>query len=389
MKTDPELSAQERIRYSRHLTLPEVGSAGQRKLKGSSVLVVGAGGLGSPIILYLAAAGVGKIGIADFDEIDVSNLQRQILYASTDVDQSKVNTACRKAAQLNPEIEVVAHDAQVTANNVMELVQNYDVIADGSDNFATRYLINDACILSKKPNVHGAIHRFEGQATVFAAHGGPCYRCIFRQPPAEGTILNCAAAGVLGVLPGIVGSIQATECIKLLLSIGSSLVGRLLLVDALEMQFRTIKLKADPECTVCGEAPTITTPFQCAVSDAFCHDVREVSAAQLAVELSAQLHDQDNGNMVLLDVRDQNEFDFSHLQQAVHIALIDLLARADIPGSLQELSEKQIVVYCLGGTRSRKAAEILQAAGLENVRHLKGGIRAWQQEIDLSFSYLE
>lgn len=378
MDSIPELSSGERQRYSRHLILPEVGVEGQRKLKGSSVLVIGAGGLGSPIILYLAAAGVGTIGIVDFDQIDVSNLQRQVLYSTSDVSKSKVETASRRARELNPEVTIVEHNAEVNRQNVMQLLQPYDVIADGSDNFATRYLVNDACILAKKPNVHGAIHRFEGQASVFAKDGAPCYRCIFPEPPTAGAVLNCAEAGVLGVLPGIIGTIQATECIKLLLSIGTTLAGRLLLIDALDMQFRTVNLKRDPKCTACGDQPSIKSITDSPSAEASCGSINNMTAVDLARYMTNQK------DLVLLDVREQNEFEYSHLGQAMHIPLNRLSER------IKELPEnKEIVVYCRSGTRSRRAAEILQSAGIKNVRNLQGGIRAWQRDVEPSLSYYE
>jgi adenylyltransferase/sulfurtransferase len=378
MVEENKLSKLELERYSRHLVIPEVGLEGQEKLKAASVLVIGAGGLGSPVVLYLAAAGVGTIGIVDFDEVDLSNLQRQVLYTTEDVGKSKVRIAYTQALKLNPEIKVVQHEEELNAANVEQIFKLYDVIVDGSDNFETRYLVNDACVLLNKPNVHGAVHRFEGQASVFKTGAGPCYRCVFKEPPAAGTVLNCAQAGVLGVLPGIVGTIQATECLKLILSLGESLTGRLLLIDALEMSFRTIKIKRDPSCTVCGDNPSITFVGQPLIQNASCQTISFLDPTELANEFA-------NGKAILLvDVREDNEFNYSHLRNAVHIPLGHLAERiVELP------AQANIVVYCKSGTRSRKAVELMQLVGMTNVRNLKGGIRAWTKQVDTSMSFLD
>jgi adenylyltransferase/sulfurtransferase len=378
MGEENKLSKLELERYSRHLVIPEVGLEGQEKLKAASVLVIGAGGLGSPAVLYLAAAGVGTIGIVDFDEVDLSNLQRQVLYTTEDVGKSKVRVAYTKALKLNPEIKVVQHEEELNAANIDQTFKNYDVIVDGSDNFETRYLVNDACVLLNKPNVHGAVHRFEGQASVFKTGAGPCYRCVFREPPVAGTVLNCAQAGVLGVLPGIVGTIQATECLKLILSLGESLTGRLLLIDALAMSFRTIKIKRDPNCTVCGDNPSVSSARQPNMQNIGCQTISFLDPTELASEFA-------NGKEILLvDVREANEFNYSHLRGAVHIPLGHLAARmVELP------AQANIVVYCKSGARSRKAVELMQLVGMTNVRNLKGGIRAWTKQVDTSMSFLD
>lgn len=370
------LTKRELARYSRHLNLPEVGSAGQLKLKSASALVVGAGGLGCPIISYLAAAGLGKIGIVDFDLVDISNLQRQVLYDTNDIGRSKAATASQKAQAANPEIDVIAHNEELTAANIERIFAGYELIIDATDNFATRYLINDACVLQNKPCVYGAIHRFEGQATVFFPGLTPCYRCIFPQAPEHGTVANCSEAGVLGVLPGIIGSIQAAECIKIILSIGESLTGRLILFDALAMSFRTIKIKRRLDCEICGDAPSIKSLVK-APSNALCQLVVSMSAGELAHAL-AQPH-----RLFLIDVRESYEYEFSHLNNATHIPLSELAARSDE----LDLSD-DIVVYCRSGARSRRAAEILQAHGACKVRNLLGGIEAWAHQVEPSLQYL-
>ncbi len=370
-----ELSKDERLRYSRHLILPEVGSEGQLRLKGGKVLVIGAGGLGAPAILYLAAAGVGTIGIADFDRVDLSNLQRQVIYTTADVGESKVRTARQKALALNPDINVVEHEGRIGADNIADLVKRYDIVVDGTDNFTTRYLVNDACVLLKRPNVYGSIYRFEGQASVFLSGEGPCYRCIFPDPPGQEAVPNCAEGGVLGVMAGIIGVIQATEAVKLLLGKGSTLSGRLLLYDALDMRFDTLRLERNPACPICGDKPSITTiqesQVACAAEASPAAGVDEIEATELSRELNGA------SRPMLLDVRNPEEHDLCHLSGAVLIPLPQLSDR------FKELdAEADIVVYCKGGTRSRKAVELLRDHGFRRLRNLKGGILAWAHEVD-------
>lgn len=386
---ETSLSEDELNRYSRHLVIPEVGIEGQQKLKRASVLVVGAGGLGSPVIQYLAAAGVGTLGIVDFDEIDKSNLQRQVLFSTADVGRFKADVACERASSLNPEIVVRKHRVKLTGTNLADLFENYSIIVDGSDNFETRYLVNDACVLLDKTNVHGAVHRFDGQVSVFSPGNGPCYRCVFSEPPEPGTVLNCAEAGVLGVLPGIIGTIQAAECIKCILSIGMPLMGRLLLIDALDMSFRTINLKRNPMCTTCGDASEIKSLQDLAAKhgsvESSCSsnlttpksDGKQMAAQELAAELAM------SDKLLLIDVREVNEYNHSHLQNAVHLPLSNLSQRLhEIP------KEADVVVYCKSGARSLKAAEILQVAGVQRVRNLSGGLSAWSRQVDSSMSVL-
>lgn len=386
---DTSLSNDELDRYSRHLVIPEVGMEGQQKLKRASVLVVGAGGLGSPVIQYLAAAGVGTLGVVDFDTIDKSNLQRQILFSTADVGQFKADVACERASSLNPEIVVLKHAGKLSAANVADLFENYSIIVDGSDNFATRYLVNDACVLLGKTNVHGAVHRFDGQVSVFSPGKGPCYRCVFSEAPEPGAVLNCAEAGVLGVLPGIIGTIQATECIKCILSIGVPLIGKLLLVDALDMSFRTINLKRNPKCTTCGDVPEIKSIADLAAKhvsiENSCspnkaqqkHVGTQLAARELAHELA------NNDRLLLIDVREANEYNHSHLNNAIHFPLSNLSQRLhDIP------KDANVVVYCKSGARSLKAAEMLQQAGVQSVRNLSGGLSAWSRQVDTSLSVL-
>ncbi|MBS1956404.1 MAG: molybdopterin-synthase adenylyltransferase MoeB [Cyanobacteria bacterium SZAS-4] len=386
---DTSFSQDELDRYSRHLVIPEVGIDGQQKLKRASVLVVGAGGLGAPVIQYLAAAGIGKLGVVDFDKIDSSNLQRQVLFSTADVGQLKVDVACERASSLNPEIAIYRHRAKLSSENVAQLFQDYSIIVDGSDNFETRYLVNDACVLLGKTNVHGAVHRFDGQISVFSPGNGPCYRCVFSEPPEPGAVLNCAEAGVLGVLPGIVGTIQATECIKNILSIGVPLIGKLLLVDALDMSFRTINLKRNPKCTTCGDTPEIKSmqdlivkhvpvDRSCALNQGLQNSAgKQLAATELAEELA------NSNKLLLIDVREANEYNYSHLQNAIHFPL------SNLPQSLHEIpKDANVVVYCKSGARSLKAAEMLQQAGVRSVRNLNGGLSAWSRQVDTSLSVL-
>ena len=375
----PELELEELVRYSRHIGLVEVGEAGQRRLKQASVLIVGAGGLGSPAALYLAAAGVGRIGIVDFDAVDVSNLQRQILHDTSTVGVSKTESARDRLNALNPHVRVESIEAELTSHNALEIIGAYDVVVDGTDNFKTRYLTNDACVLLGKPNVYGSVLRFEGQASVFATPDGPCYRCLFREPPPPGLVPSCAEAGVLGVLPGLIGTIQATEAIKLILGAGETLAGRLLLVDALRMNFRTIKLRRDPECPACG-----TRELKELIDyDEFCGTsrvseapprltgVQELPPRSLAARL--QRHD----DVDLIDVREPYEWRIGRIDGA------QLMPLGDIYGWAAKLDpSREIVLYCHHGQRSRAAAEFLSAQGFTRVWNLTGGIDRWSAEVD-------
>ncbi|MGB7135641.1 MAG: molybdopterin-synthase adenylyltransferase MoeB [Acidobacteriaceae bacterium] len=378
-QTLPELSTDELARYSRHLILPEVGMEGQQKLKAAKVLCVGTGGLGSPLAFYLAAAGIGTLGLVDFDVVDSSNLQRQIIHSTKDVGRSKIDSAAEKLTALNPFLNVVKHETMLTSQNALEIIRQYDIVADGTDNFPTRYLVNDACVLTGKPNAYGSIFRFEGQASVFAAEDGPCYRCLYPEPPPPGLVPSCAEGGVLGILPGLVGVIQATEVIKLILGKGEPLIGRLLLVNSLDMRFRELKLRKNPDCPVCGTHPTVTELID---YQQFCGIVPEQKAAtmkngipQMTVkELKRRL---DAGeNLLVLDVREPYE---------VQIAQIGgrLIPLGELPNRIDELNPAQeIVVHCRTGGRSQRAAEFLATNGFDKVHNLAGGIHAWSDEID-------
>ena len=374
-----QLSHEEIRRYSRHLIMPEVGMAGQRKLKMASVLCVGAGGLGSPLLLYLAAAGVGHIGLVDFDVVDESNLQRQIIHGTSTLGQPKMESAKRRLHDLNPFIEITGYEEPLTSANALDIIPHYDVVADGTDNFQTRYLTNDACVMLGKPNVYGSIFRFEGQASVFYAKEGPCYRCLFPEPPPPGLVPSCAEGGVLGVLPGIIGTIQATEVVKLIIGQGEPLIGRLLLYDALEMSFTTLKLRKNPDCVVCSDHPTVT---QLIDYDQFCgvvsHDVEAEQGLEITVkDLKAQL-EHDGQDLIVLDVREPHEWDISHLDFA------RLLPKNDLPEHLNEFDQtKDYVLHCKSGVRSLEAARLMKAAGFR-VKSLRGGINAWAREVDPS-----
>jgi len=376
----PDLSHAEILRYSRHLLIPEVGLEGQKKLLAASALIIGTGGLGSPVALYLAAAGVGRIGLVDFDVVDSSNLQRQIIHGSGRVGNLKVESARERLKDLNPGIQVDIYNEPFTSANAMRIAHDYDILIDGSDNFPTRYLINDLCVLTGKPDVFGSIYRFEGQASVFYAKEGPCYRCLFAEPPPPGLVPSCAEGGVLGVLPGTIGTIQATEAIKLLLGIGSNLIGRLLLYDALDMSFETIKLKKNPNCKVCGAHPDVTELID---YDAFCgvpgfdHDEGsagknwDISATELALRLK-------NGEKLrLIDVREPHELAISSLPGEENIPLGQLAAHLPELDSAQEL-----VLFCKTGARSTRALELLVSAGFRKVKNLQGGINAWARDVD-------
>jgi adenylyltransferase/sulfurtransferase len=375
----PPLSPGELLRYGRHLILPEVGLDGQRRLKASSVLLVGAGGLGSPLALYLAAAGVGRIGLVDFDRVDASNLQRQILYGSASVGQPKLEAARARLADLNPEVRVETHETRLSSENAFDILGAYDVVADGTDNFPTRYLVNDACVLLGKPNVYGSIFRFEGQASVFDAARGPCYRCLYPDPPPPGLVPSCAEGGVLGVLPGVVGVIQGVETIKLLLGLGEPLIGRLLLFDALAMTFRELTLRKDPECPLCGPRRTITELID---YEAFCglSPVEQASAEAANWEIGArELNERRNRgeDIMLIDVREPHEWEITRIPGAVLMPLNTLAAR------LAELdSSREIVLQCHHGQRSMRALEFLRQSGFRKLKNLSGGIDAWSRDVD-------
>src|SRR5271167_246717 len=370
----PKLSNDEIARYSRHLILPEVGMEGQQKLKAAKVLCVGTGGLGAPLAMYLAAAGVGTIGLVDFDTVDASNLQRQIIHSTATVGKLKVDSAEIMLKGLNPFLNVVKHNTMLTSVNALEIFKDYDVIADGTDNFQTRYLVNDACVLTGKPNAYGSIFRFEGQASVFATEEGPCYRCLYPEPPPPGLVPSCAEGGVLGVLPGIMGSIQAAEAIDLILGKGRPLIGRLVLFDALDMTFKELKLRKNPNCSVCGPNPTVK---QLIDYEAFC-GVEEQLSAELEVSPRALKQLVDEGReLVVLDVREPFEYEIAHLSNAKLIPLGELAARVN------ELdTARPIVVYCHTGQRSAQAVRFLNGLGFKKAKNLKGGIRAWGNEVD-------
>jgi len=372
-----QLSAEELNRYSRHLMMPEVTPDGQRRLKAARVLCIGAGGLGSPAALYLAAAGTGTIGIVDFDDVDLSNLQRQILHGTKDVGRDKLESARDRLGDINPKIDIELHRCRFTSENAPQLVAQYDVIVDGSDNFPTRYLSNDVCVFARKPNVYGSVFRLEGQTTVFAPHlGGPCYRCLFPEPPPPDTVPNCAEAGVLGVLPGIIGMLQAIETIKLIVGIGEPLVGRLLHFDALRMKFRELNLRRDPQCPVCGENPTIFSPID---YEEFCgaRAVRDDDGLSTINVHELKRKMEDNGTFAIVDVREEFEYDIARIEGSKLIPL------GELPERLDELQkDEEIILLCKSGTRSAQAAQLLHAAGFTRAHSLGGGIDAWADQID-------
>jgi len=377
---DIRFSHEEIRRYGRHLIMPEVALEGQKKLKAASVLLIGAGGLGSPLALYLSAAGIGKIGIVDFDVVDQSNLQRQILHSTADVGKPKLESARERILAMNSNVKVETYPTLLSSDNALEILKDYDVVVDGTDNFPTRYLVNDACVLLKKPNVYGSIFRFEGQASVFYAEEGPCYRCLYSEPPPPGLVPSCAEGGVLGVLPGIVGTIQATETVKLILGVGKPLIGRLLLFDALEMKFRELKLRKNPDCPICGDHPTIHELID---YEAFCgvapqnHNGEDQSAFDISVvELKRRL---DNGDDVfVLDVREPHEYEIVNL--GGHMIPLN-----DLPERVHELdSSRDIVVHCHHGPRSARAVGFLRQMGFKKVKNLAGGIDQWAVRVDPS-----
>ena len=378
------LTQDEILRYSRHLIMPEVGVEGQEKLKAAKVFLIGTGGLGSPAALYLAAAGVGTLGLIDFDKVDFSNLQRQIIHSTNSVNQPKVESAKKRLAEINPNVNVVTYNEMLTKDNIFRILKDYEIVLDGTDNFQTRYLVNDACVFTKKPFVYGSIFRFDGQATVFYPGKGPCYRCLFAEPPPPGMVPSCAEGGVLGILPGVIGVIQATEVVKLILGKGEPLIGRLMLYDALKMTFREVKFRKNPKCPVCGENPTITELID---YDAFCGLTRgeekksnssesgipEITALELKKKMDRR------EKFVLIDVREPSEFKINRIPRAKLIPL------GNIPERVHELdSADEIVVHCHFGGRSAKAVDFLRKAGFKKVKNLAGGIDAWSQDVDPS-----
>ena len=378
--TTPALTNEEVARYSRHLIMPEVGMDGQLKLKAASVLCIGAGGLGSPVAMYLAAAGVGRIGIVDFDVVDYSNLQRQIIHGTPDVGRPKLDSARDSLAAINPEVRVDTHNVALSSSNALDLFREYDIIVDGTDNFPTRYLVNDACVLLGKPNCYGSIFRFEGQASVFGAPGGPCYRCLYPEPPPPGLVPSCAEGGVLGILPGVVGTIQATEAVKLIMGAGEPLIGRFLIYDALRMRFRELKLRKDPDCPVCGEHPTVTALID---YDQFCGIAPPASAAAdpppsddaTVEQLKARLDQRDEP--FILDVREPQEYQICNIPGSTLIPL------GDLPSRLHELEGRgEMIVHCKSGARSAKAVKLLREAGFAQAKNLRGGILRWIDAVD-------
>jgi adenylyltransferase/sulfurtransferase len=376
------LSNEEILRYSRHLIMPEVGMDGQLKLKAAKVLCIGTGGLGSPLALYLAAAGVGRIGLVDFDVVDTTNLQRQIIHGTKDVGRKKLDSAADTMRDINPNVVIDRHEVALSSENALGILKDYDIVVDGTDNFPTRYLVNDACVLLGKPNVYGSIFRFEGQATIFGYPGGPCYRCLYPEPPPPGLVPSCAEGGVLGILPGIIGVIQATETVKLILGSGEPLIGRLLLYDALAMRFRELKLRKNPECPMCGEHRTI---HQLIDYHQFCgipqHPPQpEPGVSENEIEAPALKAKMDRGDQfVLVDVREPHEFQIGRIPGSVLIPL------GEVPKRVNELNTAdEIVVHCKSGMRSAKAADFLRQSGFKKVKNLKGGILAWSDKVDPS-----
>jgi adenylyltransferase/sulfurtransferase len=373
------LSNEEILRYSRHLIMPEVGMEGQLKLKSAKVLLVGTGGLGAPLGMYLAAAGVGRIGLVDFDVVDHTNLQRQIIHGTKDVGRKKLDSAADTMSDINPYVQLDKHEIALSSENALDIIRDYDMVVDGTDNFPTRYLVNDACVLLKKPNVYGSIFRFEGQATVFAYEGGPCYRCLYPEPPPPGLVPSCAEGGVLGILPGMIGIVQATEAVKLILGTGEPLVGRLLLYDALAMRFRELKLRRNSECPACGDHPTITKLID---YHQFCGVPQQAAAASASVEGDIEPTEVkqklDRGDsFVLIDVREPHEYQICSIPGAKLIPL------GELPKRVSELdTADEIVAHCKSGVRSAKAVDFLKQAGFKKVRNMKGGILAWSDKVD-------
>ena len=374
------LSKDEILRYSRHLIMPEVGMDGQLKLKNAKVLLVGTGGLGAPLGLYLSAAGIGRIGLVDFDVVDFTNLQRQVIHGTKDVGRKKLDSAADKMLDINPHIQIDRYETLLDSSNALDILAPYDLVIDGTDNFPTRYLVNDACVILKKPNVYGSIFRFEGQATVFAYPGGPCYRCLYPEPPPPGLVPSCAEGGVLGILPGVIGLIQATEAVKLILGVGEPLAGRLMLYDALAMRFRELKLRRNPECPVCGDHPTVTQLIDyqqfCGMPHTEEAPVAQAQEGEIDVtEVKAKIDRGDD--FLLIDVREPHEYQICSIPQAKLIPL------GDLPKRVNELdSAKEIVMHCKSGVRSGKAVDFLKQSGFKKVRNMKGGILAWSDKVD-------
>ena len=375
-----ELNPQQYKRYGRHLILPDVGLEGQKKLLQSKILIIGTGGLGAPLQMYLAAAGIGTLGIVDFDVVDYSNLQRQIIHFTDDVGKPKVQSAAEKIRQINPDCQVVIHETMINSHNALDIIRSYDYVIDGTDNFPTRYCVNDACVLLKKPNIYGSIFRFEGQATVFYPGKGHCYRCLYPDPPPPGLVPSCAEGGVLGVLPGMIAMIQATEVIKLILGKGEPLIGRLVLYDALKMKLREVKLRRDPQCPVCGDHPTVTQLIDyqqfCGIpvgQEAADKEIPEMTPVDLKVKLDA------HEDFLLLDVREPHEYDIARIPGS---KLIPLNAVGQRISEIEPYKHKEIVVHCKSGGRSLRASKQLKAAGFSNVKNLAGGIGAWSDQVD-------
>jgi sulfur-carrier protein adenylyltransferase/sulfurtransferase len=371
-----QLSKDEVLRYSRHLIMPEVGMEGQVKLKNAKILLVGTGGLGAPLGLYLSAAGIGRIGLVDFDVVDFTNLQRQVIHGTKDVGRKKLDSAADRMRDINPFVQIDKFEVALSSENALDILKDYDIVIDGTDNFPTRYLVNDACVILRKPNVYGSIFRFEGQSTIFSYPGGPCYRCLYPEPPPPGLVPSCAEGGVLGILPGIIGLIQATEAVKLILERGEPLVGRLLLYDALAMRFRELKLRRNPDCPVCGDHPTITKLID---YQQFCGIAPEPPTVQNIdpVEVKAKI---DRGEKFqLIDVREPHEWQIGHIPQAKLIPL------GELPKRLNELdSAVELVAHCKSGVRSAKACDLLRQAGFKKVSNMTGGILAWSDKVDPS-----
>ena len=378
----PALSNEEVARYSRHLIMPEVGMDGQLKLKAASVLCIGAGGLGSPVAMYLAAAGVGRLGIVDFDVVDYSNLQRQVIHGTPDVGRPKLESARDTLNAINPQVHIELHEVALSSANALDVLRGYDVIVDGTDNFPTRYLVNDACVILGIPNAYGSIFRFEGQASVFAAKDGPCYRCLYPEPPPPGLVPSCAEGGVLGILPGVVGTIQATEAVKLIMGVGEPLVGRFLVYDALRMRFRELKLRKDPDCPVCGDHPTVTELIDyeqfCGITPAAPAPEAAAAGDDATVEqLKARIDSADG--VFVLDVREPQEYQICSIPGSTLIPL------GDLPSRLHELAGRgEMIVHCKSGARSAKAVKLLREAGFAQARNLKGGILRWIDAVDPS-----
>jgi len=379
-----DLTREQLTRYSRHFVLPEIGQEGQKKLLKSKVLMIGAGGLGSPLGLYLAAAGVGTIGIVDFDNVDLSNLQRQILHTNDDVGKPKIDSAEKRIKAMNPDTQVIKHNVRLSSENALDILKNYDVVVDGTDNFPTRYLTNDACVFLNKPNIYGSIFRFDGLTTVFKADEGPCYRCLYPEPPPPGMVPSCAEGGVLGILPGVIGLIQATEAVKLIVGIGTTLIGRLIVYDALQMTFRELKLQKDPDCPVCGKNPTVKELIDyeqfCGLTRGESMQTQENGVVDITVEELKRKIDKKE-DFVFLDVREDFEYQIANIEGTKLMPLSQFESRVS---ELESLKDKEIVAHCHHGGRSRQALEMLKSKGFKNLKNVAGGIHEWSVQIDSS-----